>query len=113
MNFANQALYGDTELADIYARAAHADTVYDEVETIKLTAFLRQIINIWVAVEMAHVNGMANQETYNVIFDNSKEIIDGFPQLRPILRQLLDTYPALSGTKLFEYIDTSLKEHSD
>jgi hypothetical protein len=100
----NEGIFGDTEFATVVAKAGTASSELDDIEQVKMMAWLRQILNIWISMERAHKAGMLPDATYDNIFDDARYVIDDLPGVRPILQSLIDYYPALSETKLFLYI---------
>jgi len=106
----NFALMDNADMAEILASAQTDSAELSSAEEIRLAAFLRALLNSWISIETAYSHEMAPEETYNVMFDNAKEVIEVFPGCRLTLRQLVNTYPAVSRTKLMSFLDELLKE---
>jgi hypothetical protein len=107
----NEAIFGDTDFAKLITKARLPQAELDEVELVKLQAWLRQGLNIWMSIETAYNKGMTPRETYGIMFDDLKFIIDSIPAARPVLRELVEYYPALSDTALFVAINDRLAKY--
>jgi hypothetical protein len=107
----NEAIFGDTDFAKLYTKARLPQAELDDVELVKLQAWLRQGLNIWMSIETAYNKGMTPRETYGIMFDDLKFIIDSIPAARPVLRELVEYYPALSETALFVAINDRLAKY--
>jgi len=107
----NQAIYGDPELAELFIKAQSSDEQLTTVELVRLTAWMRQLTNQWIAIEIAHTNGMVPVATYEVIFDDQRRFIRDSPALRPLIRKLIEDYPALSETATSRSLDQLLDEY--
>ena len=74
-------------------------------------AWVTQMMNQWGAMEIAYKNGMVPVATYEVIFDDQRRFIRDSPALRPLIRRLLDYYPAMSEIASNRSLDQLLKEY--
>jgi hypothetical protein len=108
----NSVLIENPDFAQIFVNAGSEDNNLSAADQLRLRSWLVQLVNQWVAIETAHGNGMAPESTYEVIFDDQRSIIDGMPGIRPILRNILIDYKALSATHTFRSADKILREHS-
>jgi hypothetical protein len=107
----NQAIYGDVELAELFIKAQSSDEQLNAAEQMRLMAWVTQMMNQWVAIEIAYNNGMVPAATYEVIFDDHRRFIGDSPALRPLVRKLLDYYPAMSETASNRSLEQLLKEY--
>jgi hypothetical protein len=107
----NGAIFGDSEFASILANAKTQESEVDGVEMERLQAWMRQGINVWLSIETAHKNGLAPKETYELIFDDIRYVIDSHPGARSTLRGLVNHYPTLSATQVFVSINNELEKH--
>ena len=105
----NEAMYGNIEIAQLLTRARNPAAEFDDIEQLRLTAFLRQLFNNWLAIQTAYENGLTSKATYEGIFDDVKNTMKGVPGINFVFRQLVDDYPALAGTKLVAFINESLE----
>jgi hypothetical protein len=110
---ANQAIYSDAELAKIVTKAQSANVEFDPVELTRLRTWLTQGINIWLSVEAAYSNGMAPEKTYEVVFDDARQFVQNFPGALDLMRQIMDTYPAMSDSKIFQHCYSLIEQSSD
>ena len=74
-------------------------------------AWVTQLANQWAAMEIAYNNGMVPVATYEVIFDDQRRFISDSPALRPLIRKVLEYYPAMAGTATNRSLDELLKEY--
>ena len=110
-NIYNSALYSSAETAELVSRGESESPEYNPVEYTRLSALMKQGLNIWLSIEIAYENGMAPEKTFNVIFDDIHIAAKNFPGVRPIWRQLLNEYPAMGETRVFTQLDKELKEY--
>ncbi|MFT4562656.1 MAG: hypothetical protein ACI9BW_002402 [Gammaproteobacteria bacterium] len=107
----NEAIYGDPELAMLLIKAQSSDQKLDTVEQVRLAAWLRQLTNQWIAIEIAYNNGMVPVGTYETIFDDQRQIVRDAPAARPLFRKTIDNHPALSETATVRSINQLLQEY--
>jgi len=107
----NEAVYADDALAKLFTETTSTTAEFDSVEFTKLQAVTTQVLNTWISIEIANQNGMAADETYQQMFDDIRRFIEGRPALRPILRGLVELYPALSSSETMLLIDSLLNSY--
>lgn len=105
----NEAMYGNTEIAQLLSRARDPAAEFEDIEQLRLVAFLRQLFNNWLAIESAYENGLASRATYENAFDDVRNTMEQVPGISFVFRQLVSDYPALSGTKIVAFINESLE----
>jgi len=108
----NQSIIADADLARIFIEAESNDAELSAIDQLRLSAWVTQLANQWMAMETAFKNEMVPRETFEVIFDDQRWLINRFPATRPLLRGVVDNYRALSGSEAFTSADRLLKEHS-
>ena len=64
-------------------------------------------------MEIAFEQDMIPRATYEVMFDDHRHFIETYPGVRHLLRDILQTWTALSETASFKSIDRLLKEHGN
>ena len=111
-NTLNSVLIENPDFAQIFVNARSEDNNLSAADQLRLRSWLTQLVNQWVAIETAHGNGMAPETTYEVIFDDQRALINGMPGIRPIMRDILNDYKALSATNALRSADKILREHS-
>ena len=107
----NQAIYGDVELAELFIKAQSSDEQLNAAAQMRLMAWVTQMMNQWGAIEIAYNNGMVPVATYEVIFDDQRRFIGDSPALRPLVRENLDYYPAMSETATCRSLEQLLQEY--
>jgi hypothetical protein len=106
----NAAIYSDAEIAEIIEKATLGTATLEPIEERRLWAWLVQTVNVYMSVEIAFENGMIPIETYNVIFDDILWLVHDLPASRPLLRTIVNDYPALKETEVVMFLDEKLAE---
>jgi hypothetical protein len=105
-----------TENADVaaaFVQAQSEDGDLDDVTQLRLHYFFVQMANQWHAMEIAFEQDMIPRATYEVMFDDHRFFIETYPGVRHLLRNVLQTWTALSETASFKSIDRLLKERGN
>jgi hypothetical protein len=109
----NELIIAEGELAEIFVKAESADAKLSAAEELRLLIWMTQIVNQWMAIETAYQNEMIPASTYGVIFNDQRFLMKAYPALRPLLRQTIGNYPALSSTETFLSAERLLEEYSE
>ena len=103
----------NADLAAAFVQAQSEDGDLDKVTQMRLQYFFIQMANQWQAMEIAFEQDMIPRATYEVIFDDHRHFIETYPGVRHLLRDILQTWTALSETASLKSIDRLLKEHGN
>ena len=109
----NEAVMSDPEFVDLLLRSADTsgNSKLSEVDRARLRSWVRRHLNVWLPATIAHGHGMLTDQTYESIFDDVRNLIEGTgPEMLSIWRQIVDTYPGLASTELFVFMDQLLEE---
>jgi len=101
----------NAEVAEAFVQAQSEDNDLDDVAKTRLQYFFIQMANQWHAIETAFEQEMIPPATYGVMFDDHKFMIETYPGVRPLLRNVLGGWTALSDTASYKSVDKLLKEH--
>jgi hypothetical protein len=107
----NTIIIENADLAAALLQTKSEDGELDEVARLRLQYFFVQMANQWHAIEVAFQQGMIPRATYDVMFNDHKHMIETYPGVRNLLRNVLQGWPALSETASFKSVDRLLKEH--
>ena len=107
----NRSIVENNGLAAALVKAQSDERELDDVEQLRVQVHLTQMANQWHAMEVAYEQKLIPHETYAVMFDDHRFFVAGYPALRPLLRAVLENYPALADTAAFKSVDRLLKEH--
>ena len=106
----NEGLYSEeTGVAALFMKASEPDALSDE-ERFRLRAWLTQMVNQWVSIEIAYENEMAPEETFGVVLNDQEYAIESWPAVRPIFRQIVDSYGAIGDMEVIRSLDQKLRE---
>jgi hypothetical protein len=100
----------DDGVAELLVKVSDANAEISALEEEKLYAFLYVNINTWLAVEVAHTNGMLSGPSFDVIQDDITNILWAYPALRPIMRRILDTNPAFGHSHVYAAMRKALED---
>lgn len=109
-NGMNEAVYSNPVLAELLDRLSEPDPILSSAESFQVLTYFLHAMNVWVANEMAFNNGMITRETYGTIEDDIRATLKGSPGSASTWRQILNDYPAYSGTDVFRTIERVLEE---
>ena len=107
----NQAKYLDSDFAELIVRAGDADAELTPADEWRVYQYIVEGLNVWLAIETAHTNGMLPQATYGIIEDDIRFDMKRLPRTIPLYRQAHDNYPSLSTTEVFRTVDRVLQEY--
>jgi hypothetical protein len=107
----NQAKYLDSDFAELMVKVGDSDAELTPADEWRVYQYIIEGLNVWLAIETAHTNGMLPQETYGIMEDDIRADMRGFPKTIPLYRQAYDNYPSLSTTEVFRTVDRVLQEY--
>ena len=107
----NEAVYGNTEIAQLLSRAINPDAEFEDAEKFMLIAWFRQLFHCWHAIECSYRNGLASKSIYESVFDDIRITIEQVPGTTFALQQLVEDYPSLSSTKIVVFLKESLNKY--
>lgn len=103
-NFAayNEFMMSHPELLAL-GRRLDAGEEIDEKDRQLLRHLSRRNLNLWRGLETAYKNGVLPESTYKIAFDDMKQGIEmGSVERRRVWREVLDLYPSLADTEIFQ-----------
>ena len=106
----NRSVYTNRDLVELFAKMQDPSSELTEVEAATVYWFALNSSNIWTAVETGYKNGVLPRSTFNEVEDDIRAQVKYWPAYRPILRDLLDDYPAASDSEVFRMINHALEE---
>ena len=109
-NFApmNDAIMNAPQIAKFMTMEPTALAELSPEEQLRLTAFLTQLTNQWMSIEVAFDHGLTPEHTFGVVMDDMDRLLTQYPITRPLMRSLHDLYPSLSETKVNTRLDELL-----
>lgn len=93
----NEVIMSDTEYAELMYKMTNKDAEFNSSELEKVRAFLRRLTNAWSAAENSYNNGMLTEQTYQLLYDDVRNLLITYPGSRTAWRELLDLYPNLTS----------------
>ena len=105
----NRGLYSGSDVAELVSMARDADIRWSPAEELKVLMVVSDLLNVWLSVETACKNGLADETTCAELVDDIRAFIGMFPGTRPMWRFFTDSYPSLAGTS----VHTTLREALD
>jgi hypothetical protein len=106
----NQIVMADDGVAELLVKVSDANAEISALEEEKLYAYLYANINTWLAVEVAHENGMLSGPSFDVIQDDITNILRAYPALRPIMRRTIDNNPAFGHSHVYSAMRQALED---
>jgi len=104
----NRGLHSSSGLAELMARAIEPEVEWSPSEELKVLMVVNDILNVWLSVETACNNGLAQDATCEELHDDVRTFIVLFPGTRPLWRFILESYPSLASTKVRIAIEDAL-----
>ena len=96
--------------AELLARATDPDAEFDDVELEMLSAHVFSLLNTWMAVEIAHDNGMLPLQTYNDAEDDIRAFTKNYPAMRSVLQAAIDDVPSGGDSDIYRIINEAIAE---
>jgi hypothetical protein len=106
----NQGKYLDDEFAEIIAKLSDPDAELTPADQYRGYQYIIEGLNVFLAIETAHANGMLPQETYGIIEDDIRKDMKSYPKTIALYRQAHDNYPSLSQTDVFQTVERVLQD---
>ena len=103
-------VFSNRNSAELLARAADPEAAFDDVELEMLSAHVFTLLNTWMAVEIAHNNGMLPLQTYNDAEDDIRAFTKHYPAMRSILQSAIDDFPSGRDSDIYRIISEAIAE---
>ena len=100
----NELILGNDDVAQLLVRAQDPDADFSPVDTEKLYAYLYACINTWLSIEIAYVNGMITDATFEMTLDDVRGVLRYYPGLQPLMRDSINDYPSTADTHVYATI---------
>jgi len=107
----NRDNYLDSDFAELMMKVGDSSVELTAADEWRVYHYLIEGLNVWLAIETAHSNGMLPPETYGIIEDDIRGGMNTYPKTIPLYRQAYGAYPSLSGTEVFQTLDRVLQEY--
>lgn len=106
----NRGLHSGNEVAQLMARATVSDAEWSPAEELKVLMVVHDILNVWLSVETACDNGLAEEATCEELRDDIGAFIAYFPGTRPVWRYIVNSYPSLASTSVIQTVSDVLEQ---
>ena len=93
----NELIMGNTEFAQLMHNMTDEDAVFSDNDLEKVRALVRRLTNAWSAAENSYNSGMLTEQTYQLLYDDVRNLLITYPGSRQAWRELLDLYPNLTS----------------
>lgn len=93
----NELIMGNTEYAELMHKMTNEDAEFNEGDLEKVRAFVRRMTNVWSAAENSYISGMLTEQTYQLLYDDVRNLLITYPGSRKAWQELLDLYPNLTS----------------
>ncbi len=107
----NRGLHSSPGLAELMARAMEPEVEWSPAEGIRVLMVVNDILNVWLSVETACENGLAQDATCEELYDDIRTFIALFPGTHSEWRFIIDGYPSLANTKIRITIQEALAKN--
>ncbi|MDB3992534.1 hypothetical protein N9478_03455 [Gammaproteobacteria bacterium] len=93
----NELIMGNTEYAELMHKMTYEDAEFSDGDLEKVRAFVRRMTNVWSAAENSYISGMLTEQTYQLLYDDVRNLLITYPGSRKAWQELLDLYPNLTS----------------
>tara|TARA_B100000686_G_C16762930_1_gene959922 strand:- start:1215 stop:1733 length:519 start_codon:yes stop_codon:yes gene_type:complete len=93
----NELIMSNTDYAELMHKMTNQDAEFSESDLEKVRAFVRRLTNAWSAAENSYNNGMLTEQTYQLLYDDVRNLLITYPGSRKAWQELLDLYPNLTS----------------
>ena len=106
----NRGIHSGADVAELMAQATESGPVWSSSEELKVLMVVHDILNVWLSIETACDNGLAEDATCEELHDDIHAFIAYFPGTRPVWRYIVDSYPSLADTSVIATVGEVLQE---
>jgi hypothetical protein len=107
----NQLKYVDGDFANLIVKIGEEGADLSPADEWRISQYIVELLNVGLAIETAHANGMLPPETYGVIEDDMRSDMTKYPRTIPLYRRAYEQYPSLASTEVFRTLERVLQEH--
>ena len=105
----NELIIGNKAFADLLYKMTDENAKLEGGELEQVRAHVRRMANVWGAAETSDKAGLLTEKTYNIVFDDMRNLFITYPASRDSWREILELYPMLQSG-FFSYSRELLKE---
>ena len=106
----NRGIHSNSDLTELLSKATEPSVEWSPEEELKVLMAVTDLMNVWLSVETACVNGLAEDVTCAELGDDIRAFIALFPGTRMLWSFFLEGYPSLAGTEVHSTIREALEE---
>ena len=104
----NRGIYTNPDTARLMSKARRADVVWSDTEELQVLMAVTDIYNVWLSVETACDNELAEATTCGELSDDIRAFVGYFPGVQGALRFNLDSYPSLEDSEVHRTLREAL-----
>lgn len=104
----NRGLHSGSGIAELMAMAQQPDVEWSKAQELKVLMVVSDLLNVWMSVETACENGLAQEATCTELHDDIRAFIAMFPGTRHMWQFIIDSYPSLANTQVRNTIQQAL-----
>ena len=105
----NELIIENRAFADLLYKMTDKDAMFEGGELEQVRAHIRRMANVWGAAENSYNAGLLPEQTYNLIYDDMRNLFITYPASRDAWREILELYPTLKSG-FFGYSRELLRE---
>ena len=105
----NELIIENRAFADLLYKMTDKDAMFEGGELEQVRAHIRRMANVWGAAENSYNAGLLPEQTYNLIYDDMRNLFITYPASRDAWREILELYPTLKSG-FFGYSRKLLRE---
>ena len=106
----NRGIYTNADTALLMSKARRADVVWSDTEELQVLMAVTDIYNVWLSVETACDNDLAEATTCGELSDDIRTFVGYFPGVQGALRFNLDSYPSLESSDVHRTLREALAD---
>ena len=106
----NRGIHSGSAIAELLSRAKEPGVEWSSAEELKVLMAVMDLVNVWLSIETACTNGLAQDATCAELGDDIRAFIAMFPGTRQMWRFILESYPSLASTEVHSTIRRALEE---
>ena len=106
----NRGIHSNSDIVELLSKAREPNVEWSPAEELKVLMAVTDLMNVWLSVETACVNELAEDVTCAELRDDIHAFIALFPGTRQLWSFFLDGYPSLASTEVHSTIRRALEE---
>ena len=105
----NEILLTDPGVRELLLKIRDPNPSLTPDDEIQVRAYLRRLLNTWIAIEVAYDNELLSADTYALVEQEPQGILSAYPGAKPSMRMVVDEAPGQDSRRVIRSIEALLE----